>query len=232
METLNIILPVYNEKDTIETVLNEWHQILKNHKFSFSFIICEDGSTDGTKDVLQKLVKKYPLYLNQKQERRGYGSAVVDGISAAQAEYILCIDSDGQCDPRDFASFWNKKHSADVLIGRRTRRADPLQRKLFSFTFGLLFSFLFPNKIHDPSAPFVLFKKATIQPYISYLRYLQEGFWWGFIGMCVKKNIALWELPINHRKRLKGDTQVFKTNKIFDIALRNIVGLYKLKVAR
>ncbi|HUQ85577.1 MAG TPA: glycosyltransferase family 2 protein [Candidatus Limnocylindrales bacterium] len=232
MYKLNIILPVYNEKDTIETVLKEWQQMLKQQKLSFSFVICEDGSTDGTKELLKKLGKKFPIILSQKQKRRGYGGAVIDGIVAAKSEYILCIDSDGQCDPKDFTKFWDKKHKAPILIGHRTNRADPLQRKLFSKAFKQLFTFLFPNNIHDPSAPFVLFKKATVHPHIPYLRFLKEGFWWGFIGMCVKKNIAVHELPINHRERLNGSTQVYKSNKIFDIALRNILGLYKLRRAQ
>ena len=90
---------------------------------------------------------------------------------------------------------------------------------------------MFPTKIHDPSAPFVLFEKKTIFPYINYLKYLKEGFWWGFVGMCVKKKIPLKELPINHRKRMKGDTQVYHLKKIPSIAIRNMLGLVRLRIS-
>lgn len=229
MDDLNIILPVYNEKDTIEIVLKEWRNELDKFNFKYHFIICEDGSTDGTKELLKKIKKNYNLILNQKQKRRGYGGAVIDGIKTANSRYILSIDSDGQCDPKDFGKFWKNKDKADVIIGWRKKRADPPQRKIFSLMFKIIFKLLFPTSIHDPSCPFVLFKKKTIDPHLKYLVFLKEGFWWGFVGMCAKKKLSICEIPINHRKRLRGDTVVYKTNKIPSIAFRNLIGLVKLK---
>lgn len=229
---LNIILPVHNEKNSIESVLKEWKQELDKQNLTYSFIVCEDGSTDGTSDLLKKLTNKYPILLNQKNGRRGYGKAVIDGINSAETEYILCVDSDGQCDPRDFKKFWNNKEKAHVIIGWRKKRVDPLQRKIFSLLFKTFFLALFPTAIHDPSAPFVLFKKQTIMPHISYLTYLREGFWWGFVGMCVKKKLTIQEIPINHRKRINGTTQVYKVKNIPGISIRNLLGLLKLKLVK
>lgn len=229
---LNIILPVYNEKDIIESVLREWKQELDKQNLTYSFIVCEDGSTDGTKELLIQLQKKYPLKLNQKQKRRGYGGAVIDGIISADSEYILCIDSDGQCDPKDFFTFWNNREKAHSIIGWRKKRADPLQRKIFSLLFKAVFMVLFPTPIHDPSAPFVLFKKQTILPHILLLTHLKEGFWWGFVGMCAKKNLTIQEIPINHRERLIGTTQVYKAKNILGISTKNLLGLFKLKLAK
>jgi len=232
MNQLNIVLPVHNEKDSIESVLEEWKQELDKQNIIYSFVICEDGSTDGTKELLMQLQKKYPLKLDQKQKRRTYGSAVIDGIKTANSEYILCVDSDGQCDPKDFYTFWKNKEKAQVLIGWRRKRADPLQRKVFSSLFKAIFVVLFPTRIHDPSAPFVLFKKQTIIPHASHLIYLKEGFWWGFIGMCVKKKLIVQEIPINHRKRIKGETQIYKMGEMIGISIRNLLGLMKLKLAQ
>lgn len=231
METLSIILPVYNEKEIIEGVLKEWASILNKQNLKYTFIVCEDGSTDGTKELLIKLRGKYKIILNQTKERRGYGKAVIDGINGAKSKYILCIDSDGQCDPADFVKFWKNKDIADILIGWRKKRADETRRKIFSNSFKAMFYILFPINIHDPSAPFVLFKKETILPYAKYLTYLQEGFWWGFIGTCAKKHLAIKEFIINHRKRAGGKTQVYHINKIPSIALRNGIGLLKLRIS-
>ncbi|OGK71478.1 hypothetical protein A2313_00690 [Candidatus Roizmanbacteria bacterium RIFOXYB2_FULL_41_10] len=60
---------------------------------------------------------------------------------------------------------------------------------------------------------------------------MSEGFWWGFVGMCTKKGLKLSEEPINHRSRFNGQTVVFKLKKIPSIALRNIIGLFRLKFA-
>lgn len=228
MDDISIILPVFNEKETIEKVLKEWQRTIRNYDFRYHFIICEDGSTDGTTELLHKLIRKYPIILNQKIIRRGYSKAIIDGIHAAKSRFILCIDSDGQCDPRDFHKFWSQKNTADVLIGNRTERIDNRQRKIFSLMFKLFFRFLFPNCVSDPSAPFVLFKKRTIYPYIRYLNFLREGFWWGFVATCLKMNLSIKELPIHHRRRICGDTQVYLLKEIPSIAIRNIFGLIKL----
>lgn len=229
MDHLTIILPVYNERETIEYVLKEWRRELHKYKIKYYFVVCEDGSTDGTSEYLAKNKHRYNLILNKKKERRGYGPAVIDGIKTANSKYILCVDSDGQCDPTDFKKFWNNKDKADILIGWRTQRADSNQRKLFSLMFKILFKLLFPTSIHDLSAPFVLFKKDTIVPYLKYLKYLREGFWWGFVGTCMKKNLSIFEIPINHRNRASGKTNVYKMNRIVFIAYSNIRGLLKLK---
>lgn len=227
---IDIILPVYNEKNSIERVLKEWIKKIPSN-FDYRFIICEDGSTDGTSELLVNLKKKYKLSLNQKKERRGYSKAVLDGIGDAKSDYILCIDSDGQCDPRDFLNFWETRKSSDVLIGWRQNREDVIQRKLFSLMFKIFFKMLFPTNLHDPSAPFVLFKRKKILPYLKHLLFLKEGFWWGFVGMCVKKRILISELPMNHRKRIDGKTNVYLLKKIPFIAIRNLFGLIRLKLS-
>lgn len=230
-DTVSIILPVYNEYQTIESVLREWKKELIKNKIKYSFIICEDGSTDGTKQLLIKIKKKYKLILNQKKIRRGYGGAVIDGIKTAKTTYILSIDSDGQCSPKDFIKFWKIRNRANIVIGWRKRRADASQRKLFSFLFKTVFNLLFHAPIHDPSAPFVLYKKKTVDPYVKYLKFLKEGFWWGFIGMAMKNKLTIKELPMHHRKRMNGETVVYKINKVPWIAIRNLVGLFRLKFA-
>ena len=229
MKNLSVILPVFNERNSIETVLKEWLQEIKKNNINFQFIVCEDGSTDGTSRLLNKIQSRYELLLKQDKIRRGYGKAVIEGIKAAKTDYILCVDSDGQCDPKDFMKLWNNKNQADVIVGWRTNRADPPQRKIFSFLFKSIFKFLFPTKIHDPSSPYVLCIRKPILQNLKYLKFLSEGFWWGFIGMCVKRNLSMFEIPINHRQRLKGNTVIYKINKIPSIAINNLVGLLKLK---
>lgn len=230
MDTLQVILPVFNEVDSIEEVLREWKQTLDTLPISYEFIICEDGSTDGTVPLLHSLKSTYPLTLNQTTQRRGYGKAVIDGISSATATYVLCSDSDGQCDPKDFPSLWERRTVDGVVKGYRADRADAGQRKLFSGLFGLVHRTLFPHSLKDPSAPFVLFSPKRIRPYVSELTYLSEGFWWGFTAVCLKHGIPVRELRMSHRRRIKGSTNVFHLKKIPAIAARNILGLIRLRM--
>lgn len=230
MYDLEVILPVHNGKDTIAAILAEWVKELNRHKITYRFLVCEDGSTDNTKEHLQKLKDKFPIRILSYRHRLGYGGAVINGLLNTQSNYILCVDSDGQYDPGDFPKFWQNRDKADVVFGWRVRRSDPLHRIIFSGLFKIAFSVLFVTPVHDPSNPFVLFKRKKIIPYIGYLSFLSEGFWWGFIGMCDKKQLTLFEVPIQHRKRLQGTTSIFHLKNIFSIAVKNFAGLIRLKM--
>ncbi len=195
-------MPVYNERNSIEKVINKINSETKKIS-DYEFIICEDGSNDGTDSLLRKLSSKYSLVLSQKNKRRGYGRAIIDGINLAKSKYILFIDSDGQYDPKDIIRFWSLRDKAEVIKGWRKVRKDAWQRKAFSFLFKLAFGYLFTSEVKDPSCPLVLCKRSTALSHIEYLKHLDEGFWWGFSGMVIKKRLKFIEIPINHRERMR-----------------------------
>ena len=226
---LDIILPVYNERYSIEQVVRDWYRALRP-LVSPRFIVCEDGSTDGTKEVLVHLAQKFPLTLDSQQSRRGYGKAVVRGIERATSEFVLCVDTDGQYDPEDFQKLWNKRLLTPVIVGVRTTRADPVHRHLYSGFFRCLFQILFHAQARDPSSPFVLFRRTTVLPILPYLGFLTEGFWWGFSGVCIQKDLRVAEVPVHHRRRTTG-THLFTFSNIPGIALRNIFGLIRLRAS-
>ena len=229
MDSLSIILPVFNERDTIGPVIAEWHSELERLGISHLFIVCEDGSTDGTKEVLTELQGRFSIQLEQGRERRGYGAAVLAGIRNAPEGFILCTDSDGQPDPADFEKFWTHRNNADILIGNRVRRRDSAMRRFFSRGFGCFFRVLFPVKLNDPSAPYVLFRRATVLQHLGLVERIREAFWWGFVGMASKTGLTLLEIPINHRERLHGETQVYKIKKLPGIAVRNITAMVRIR---
>ncbi len=229
MDDLQVVLPVYNEANSIIFVLKEWHQALSALNIKYKFIIVEDGSVDSTKKLLVSLKRKYPMILDQREERRGYGQAVIDGLNQSRSQFVLCIDSDGSCDPRDFSHFWKNRQKADIVVGRRKKRIDNFYRLAMSKMFKLLFRLFFGSAIADPSSPYVLFNKKKVASFLYELGYLSEGFWWGFSGMCLKHNLIIYQLPINYRPRKSGDTKVYQPRRIPSIAIRNIWGLCRLK---
>lgn len=227
-DTLDLIVPVYNEREVIESVFKEWKELLDKNGIRFNFIVCEDGSTDGTSEFLKKIQNKYRFVLNQKSERRGYSRAVIDGILLAKAKYIICTDSDGQFDPEEFMKYWDNRDKADIIVGWRTHRIDPQYRIFLAAIFKKIFDILFPNTVHDPSSP--LIRREAIVPYINYLSYLDEGLWWGIIAICIKKHISIYEIPIKNRARSAGDTQLYILKNIPSIAYKNIRGLIRLRL--
>jgi glycosyltransferase involved in cell wall biosynthesis len=231
MERLSIILPTYNEVKSLSFVIESWNEYLNKKEIVHEFVICEDGSTDGTKELVIELQSKYPIVNETTVERRGYGGGVLAGIKAANYEYILCIDSDGQCLPDSFDNFWGSKTSADIVIGIRSPRMDPLLRKIYSGLFLVLHRVLFPSEIKDPSCPYILAKKETYMSLMTYMSYMREGFWWGFVGAALKQKKTFFQYAIKHYERYDGSSVVYKPSKMLGIIFRNIGGLIKLKMA-
>ena len=224
---LDIVLPVHNEGDTIEATLREWFAEL-SPRIAFTFIVCEDGSTDETKAVLRACVQDLPLILRLGEERTGYSAAVIAGLRASRAPYVLAVDSDGQCDPADFWEFWLRRDEFDVIIGRRNVRADPWFRRVMSAAFKVWDRTLLGVPVADPSCPYVLARRATLDRLIPELGVLDPGVWWEFTARAYRKGLSLLEVQIHHRRRRSGATQVFKWRKMPGIGLAHAVGLLKI----
>jgi glycosyltransferase involved in cell wall biosynthesis len=226
---LEIIVPVYNEKDCITEVISGFAKVLTNQNINYRFIVCEDGSDDGTKEILLDLAKQYPIVLNQRDYRRGYTKAILDGITGVTAPFLMCIDSDGQCDPKDFPQLWFSRALDTVVIGVRTPRRDNFIRLLYSKLFYLYYWILFQGNPKDPSSPYVIIPTSLIIDKTGHLKLMNEGFWWGVTAVLKRYKIKTKEVKVNHRERISGKTRVYGLKKMPGIIVSNLVGLLKLK---
>jgi len=224
---LEILLPVHNEADSIEATIREIYEVL-SPQASLRFLICEDGSRDNTKGILRGLSQSVPMSLILSDERKGYSRAVNDGMKALEAPYLLCLDSDGQCDPKDFSKFWQARKQADLLLGWRVNRADNPVRKLMSRTFYRIYQLFYRVPVHDPSCPYVLVKKEVVDRLVDELGAMQQGFWWEFVARVHRHGYSIRELAVNHRLRSAGTTQVYKLRKLPGIGWRHFLALFKI----
>lgn len=224
---VEVLLPVHNEGESIEATIRGIHSELSSAA-STGFIVCEDGSRDKSKEILRRLAGELPIRLNLSDKRKGYSRAMRDGMAMVEAEHLLCLDSDGQCDPKDFARFWERRDSADVVIGRRVHRADTLVRRTFSRIFYILYQAVFWTPVHDPSCPYVLFRKSVAHKLAAELGDMKEGFWWEFVACAHRRGFKIIELPVEHRRRSAGTTQVYGWHKMPGIFLRHVTALAKV----
>lgn len=229
MKNISLVLPVFNEKKSLLYVIKSWHQFLIKQNIKHEFVICEDGSTDGTKELVQELKEKYPISDQSSKERLGYGGGVTRGIKASKFEYILCIDSDGQCMPNSFMKFYNCEKEKDIIIGNRNPRRDPRLRIIYSKLLKVYHDLLFNSKITDPSCPYVFAKKNIYLELLPKLSYVKEAYWWGFIGAAIMLKKKIIEYDIEHFERYDGSSVVYKFSKMPGIIFRNLLGLVKLK---
>lgn len=224
---LEVLLPVHDEAGGIEATVREIYDEL-SQLVNLRFIICEDGSSDNSDEILRELAKSIPIKLILSDARKGYSRALKDGMKALEAPYLLCLDSDGQCDPKDFERFWKVRAGSDVVLGWRVNRADTPFRKTASRTFFRIYQMFYGAPVHDPSCPYVLVKKAIVRDLVDELGAMQQGFWWEFVARVHRHGYSIQELPVNHRPRAAGTTQVYTLSKLPRIGWRHFIALFTI----
>jgi len=225
---LEILLPVYNEVEYIEKLLKGIHKAIKK-KINYRFLVCEDGSSDGTKELLKQLRKKYNLKLISKKKRKGFSKAVQDGIKNANADYLLMMDSDGQCDFKNILKLWKYRKEFDSINAYRIKRIDYAYRKLFSTTCYILYQILFNVPLKDPSFTFMMVSKKVYKSLNNYNILCPDGFSWEFNARAKIKGFKFKEIKIIHKKRKYGETKIYTYKNLPKIAIRHLIGMLKIK---
>ena len=228
-DNLQILMPVYNEAENIEKQITKIDKILKK-KNNFSFLICEDGSRDRSLEILTKLKKKFKIKIISKKEKQGYSTAVMSGIKKATADYLLIMDSDGQCDPKQIFKFWNLRNQGDIVAGYRVKRQDFLYRKFFSDFAKFVYRFFFNVYLKDPSFAFSLIKRKVYKSLLNFNPSMPDGFFWEYNARASHKNYKIIEVGIQHKKRSFGNTKIFHFWVLPSIAFINLIGLIKIKI--
>lgn len=223
---VTLLLPVYNEAKTIENVVLEFYRKI-GKKIPLEIMIVEDGSTDGTKDILLRLSRKIPVKLFLGEERKGYSKALVVGLKKVTTKFVVCVDSDGQHLPGDFWKLFRYRNKYDIVSGWRVKRADSTHRRLMSFVFQRLAKLFFGLPYKDITGPYKLIKTTVAQEIAREVRYMKESFWTEFTIRAHNKSFKILEVPVRHRKTYRS-TNVYLPFKIPKIVLLQFIGLLKL----
>ena len=185
---LTILLPVHNEAQTIEQVLaGFWEAVVQ--PTSAKILICEDGSTDGTGDVLRRLAGKYPLRFVNGTDRKGYAGAVRDGLLQIDTSQVFFADSDGQYYPEDFWKLWRHVEEYDMIVGSKVNRSEPLHRLLLSRGFHLLAKVMTGVPLQDMDCGFRILRRDVADKVLPEVRSLPYSFWAEFTILAYRKGI-------------------------------------------
>lgn len=118
-------MPVFNEQAAIAKVVDDWIESLSRILDDFVLLIINDGSTDGTGQIIESLAKQHGQRIQLiTRENRGHGQSCIEGYRYGidrKIPFILQIDSDGQSDPSYLQEFWNARTGEGVVYGKRTR---------------------------------------------------------------------------------------------------------------
>lgn len=164
LKSLSVFLPTFNEEDNIATTVEGVVKVLKELKINWEILVINDGSKDKTEEVVKGLEKKFPgVKLINHLKNEGYGAALKTGFREAKYPWVAFVDSDGQFDFAEIKKLLAKTGEADVILGYRLNRADPFQRRIFTWGWKMLAMAMLGLNVRDYSCGFKLIKKKVIE---------------------------------------------------------------------
>lgn len=176
MLKFSIIIPVYNEEEILSDTIMKVDDFFSSLKENFEIIVVNDGSQDNSKSIVQELTKKIPyLKLLSRDNNRGKGYSVRQGVMTAKGEVILFTDCDLSTPLKTFNAFTlNFNQGADIVIATRKQkeskilRYQPILRRFLSSAFHRLVFLLIPLKgVSDTTCGFKAFTQVAAKKIFS-----------------------------------------------------------------
>tara|TARA_B100000963_G_C22456756_1_gene593736 strand:- start:167 stop:853 length:687 start_codon:yes stop_codon:yes gene_type:complete len=226
----SIIVPVYNEENTILEILTRLKKI-KFSSFEKEIIVVEDGSSDNTKKILENNKNLYDkIYFNL--DNQGKGSAVRNGLKIAKGEYVVIQDGDLEYDPEDLIKFEKVflNFKADGIIGSRFTydkyiRSHSILNKLANYLLTLSFNILYNTTFTDIYSCYFAFKKKLID--IEKLKINGFAQHAEILTHVIKKGSKFYEVPINYDGRSFSEGKKIKFYHFFPVIFQILIGKFK-----
>lgn len=222
----SVVVPVYNEQDAVRISLDRIIDLKLHERFEFLYI--DDGSDDGSYDI----IRQYPVKLIRHTANKGYGAALKTGIRKAGGEKIILMDGDGQHDPKYIEEIESLLDDYDMVIGERTAGSQVKKRKAGKKIIRKVGEYLVEQKLPDYNSGYRGFHTDQIMAMLhimpngfsfsttSTLAYLKEGY-----------NISTLPIEVSPRVGRKSSVRPVKDGSKTIMLLFRIVMLFNpLKV--
>jgi len=198
---LSVIIPVYNEKNTI----NELVHRVQAMQLASEIVIVDDGSKDGTRELLAALDGKAGVRVILHQKNQGKGAAVRTGIKAALGDVMLIQDADLEYDPREYPNLLKpiEEGNADVVYGSRflgaPHRAILFWNMVANKLLTLMTNILYNNILTDMETGYKVFRREVMTG--IELRANRFDFEPEFTAKILKKKVRVYEVAISFNPR-------------------------------
>ncbi len=162
--SLSVVVPAYNEANNLGRVVEEIVRFLRQQVERFELIVVDDGSSDETPLVLQRLVAQFPEVRTIRHSTNlGYGASLRDGFASSQFEWLFFTDADHQFRIESLLELLPLRDRADLIIGFRRDRRDLWVRRFLSYGYNLLMRLLFGIRVRDIDCAFKLFHRRVLE---------------------------------------------------------------------
>lgn len=202
---ISVVVPFYNEEANVEELYRRLKKVLDRLKRTYELIFIDDGSTDKTPEILQKIYEKdEQVKIIRLRKNFGQTAALQAGFDFAQGEIIISMDGDLQHDPEDIPLFLAKMNEGyDVVSGWRKKRVDNLfLRRIPSLVANRIMKWLSGVEIHDFGTTFKAYKKEVIKKVHLY------GELHRFIpALTSRTGVKITEIPIKNVVRQRGKSK-------------------------
>ncbi len=228
---LSIVLPVYNEVKAIGKVIPEIYQkIIPVFPGTIEMVVAEDGSTDGTKELLVRLQAKFNFRLVSGVERKGYNKAVKDALTLAQGNYVFLTDAGGAHEMNDFFKLYDHIKDHSVISGFKQNRNDPWYRVALSRGYNAYISLLFKHRFYDIDSGFKIYHRKDLHQILPEVNVLRECISTEILLRLFHNGCSIKEIPIVHYERkIDGPARTFSYRKIPRLVQGLFFDVIKLK---
>lgn len=213
---LSVIIPVYNEVKNINEIIKR----VQTTKLASEIVIVDDGSKDGTRDILQTLNGKKKVRVILHEKNQGKGAAVVTGMKAAKGEIILIQDADLEYDPRDYPLLLKpiQEGLADVVYGSRflggPHRVTMFWHQVANKLLTLMTNILYDSILTDMETGYKVFRRKVIEDMT--IKAKRFNFEPEFTAKILKRKHRIYEVPISFNPRDYTEGKKIKLKDAFE----------------
>jgi len=228
MKSITVAMPAYNEAENIEAMVEDVIQMMDPLADDYEVIVVDDGSRDGTAQVVKSLEQRYPqVRLVQHEVNQGYGAAVFSGLTNASKELVFFTDSDRQFDLQEIHKLLDLIDQVDLVVGYRAPRRDPFMRKLNGWGWSALVTLLFGYTARDIDCAFKLMHRTVIERLKDQVASRGATFSAEFLIRAKRDGFRIREVPLRgHRPRVAGS----QTGARLDVITRAFKELFHLRL--
>ncbi len=214
-ESISAFFPAYNDGKTIGGLVEKTLALLPALTGDFEVIVINDGSSDDTAQVLEKLQAAHPDHVRiiTHEQNRGYGGALRSGFAAASKDLVFYTDGDGQYDPGELTVLAEKMGpSVGFVNGFKKDRNDPWHRVAIGWLYNRFARFIFGIQLRDIDCDFRLIRRSLLEE-------LSLRSTSGTICVELVKKLELCpylveEVGVSHYPRLHGKSQFFRLQSL------------------